>query len=61
MRDLVDARELEPGVILARVISTAEIAEGPRKGEVRGHQLYIIVWDSDAWRIAAYQNTQIVD
>ena len=58
-RELVDAKRLAEGVILAHVVSTAIIPEGPRSGESAGHQLYVIVWDTNAWRVAAYQNTRI--
>jgi uncharacterized protein (TIGR02246 family) len=58
-RQIVDARELAEGVIVAHVVSRAVIADGPFKGENEGHQLYVIVWDVDAWRVAAYQNTRV--
>jgi uncharacterized protein (TIGR02246 family) len=58
-RNLMEVKRLSESVIVALVASTA-VSPGRDGGrEFRGHQLYVIVWDSDAWRIAAYQNTRL--
>lgn len=58
-REVIDVKKLADNVILALVASTASSPERDGGREFRGHQLYVMVWDTDAWRIAAYQNTRL--
>ena len=58
-RELIEARKLSDGVILALVRATAWRPEGAARVELPGYQLYLVVWDNDAWRVAAYQATRI--
>ena len=58
-RELVEVKTLSDGVILAFARATAWRPSDEGKVELPGYQLYVIVWDEDAWRIAAYQATRI--
>ena len=58
-RQFEDARFLAANVVLAISSATVEVLRGPMVPELHSRQLVVLVEEGGAWRIAAWQNTQI--
>ena len=56
---VLDARELDAGVILAHVRGSLSVPSGPMAGETEALGSVVLVRDGDEHRIAAYHNTLV--
>lgn len=57
--ELLGARELAPGVLLAQAVSTVSVPSGPLQGELRTIASLVLRRTDSQWQIVLFHNTRI--